>query len=44
MTLARRLADEVVAIRETRLSGTVTERTTALLRDYLGVALGGAGE
>jgi 2-methylcitrate dehydratase PrpD len=44
MTLARRLADEVVAIRETRLSGTVSERTTALLRDYLGVALGGAGE
>ena len=44
MTLAERLAEEVVAIREAALPPAVLDRAGALLRDYLGVALGGSGE
>jgi 2-methylcitrate dehydratase PrpD len=44
MTLAQQLAGEVVAIREAPLPAAVLERATALLRDYLGVAVGGAPE
>jgi len=42
--LAERLADEVAAIGRAELAPAVLERATELLRDYLGVALGGAGE
>jgi 2-methylcitrate dehydratase PrpD len=41
---ARRLAEEAVAIRDRPLPRDVVERALALLRDYLGVALGGARE
>jgi 2-methylcitrate dehydratase PrpD len=41
---ARRLADEVHALAATPLPAPVRTRATALLRDYLGVTLGGAGE
>jgi 2-methylcitrate dehydratase PrpD len=41
--LALRLATEVLAFREHPLPNAVTRRACDLLRDYLGVALGGAG-
>jgi len=41
--LARRLAAEVAVIASGPLPPTVMERAHALLRDYMGVALGGAG-
>src|SRR5215470_19258 len=40
--LARRLAAEMAAIRDGALSTTLVERAHVLLRDYVGVALGGA--
>jgi 2-methylcitrate dehydratase PrpD len=42
-TLARRLAGECGALRDGRLAPEVAARATALLRDYLGVTVGGAG-
>ena len=42
--LAERLADEVAAIGRAELPRAVLERVCDLFRDYLGVALGGAGE
>ena len=42
--LAARLAAEVAQVRDGRLPAEVTERARDLLRDYLGVALGGAVE
>jgi 2-methylcitrate dehydratase PrpD len=42
--LARRLAEEVAAIGERPLDREVAARATALLQDYLGVAVGGAPE
>jgi len=42
--LARRLADDVVALRSAPLSDAVATRATDLLLDFLGVALGGVPE
>ena len=42
--LARDLADEVVALRSAELPAEVLGRAAALLLDFLGVAVGGAGE
>jgi len=42
--LARDLADEVVALRGAALPAEVLGRAAALLLDFLGVAVGGAGE
>ena len=44
MTLAARLAEEVVAIRDAPLPPPVSERATALLRDWVAVTLGGSCE
>ena len=44
MTLAEQLGREVVAIRDGSLPPDVVARALDLLRDHLGVALGGAGE
>ncbi len=44
MTLAEQLAGEVVAMRDGPLPAGVLPRALDLLRDHLGVALGGAGE
>lgn len=42
--IARRLAAEIVALRDAPLSDAVTARATDLLLDFLGVTLGGAPE
>ena len=42
--IARELAEEIVALRTGALPGEVLGRTSDLLLDFLGVALGGAGE
>ena len=42
-TLAHRLAGECGALRDGRLAPDVAARATDLLRDYVGVTLGGAG-
>jgi 2-methylcitrate dehydratase PrpD len=42
--LARRLAEEIAAPRAGALSAPVLARAAVLLRDYVGVTLGGAGE
>src|SRR5581483_9441487 len=42
--LARRLADEVAALRTASLDSVVIARANDFLRDYIGVTLGGAGE
>jgi len=44
VTLAEQLAGEVVAMRDGPLPAGVLPRALDLLRDHLGVALGGAGE
>lgn len=40
-TIAQRLAREMIALRDGTLDAAVVERTTALLLDHLGVAIGG---
>jgi len=42
--LALELAEEIVALRRAALPAAVLERASALFLDFLGVALGGAGE
>src|SRR5262245_4494278 len=44
VTLAEQLAREVVALRDGPLPAEILARALDLLRDHLGVALGGAGE